>query len=322
MDDVIESFAQQRLKVDDEHTLYIEQSGNPDGIPVIFLHGGPGSGCQPGHRRLFNQQRFHVVAMDQRGAGRSTPHSSLNNNTTWHLVSDLEKLRNELGIEKWMVVGGSWGATLALAYAQSHPEQVSAIALRSLFLGTKVELQRAFIDIPKVIYPELYARFIKYLPESEQADPLPAYYKRILDSNPEIHLPAAYIWHDYERALSQIVSSSPLLETINQIESSNIQALNRPTPNTPRMEAHYFSQDCFFDENQLLTNMNRIADIPGGIVQSRFDLLCPPITSFKIAENWSNGQLRMVEAAGHAQNEPGVFDTLCGLIHDLADNIQ
>jgi len=322
MDDVIESFAQQRLKVDDEHTLYIEQSGNPDGIPVVFLHGGPGSSCQPSHRRLFDQQQFHVVAMDQRGAGRSTPHSSLINNTTWDLVNDLEKLRNELNIEKWMVVGGSWGATLAMAYAQRHPERVSAIALRSLFLGTAAELQRAFVEVPKVIYPELYVGFLQYLPESEQHELLTSYYRRILDPNPEIHLPAAYIWHDYERALSQIVSSSPLLETINQIKSSNIQDLKRPTPSTPRMEAHYFSQNCFLNENQLLNDMDCITDIPGGIVQSRFDLLCPPATSYAVAENWSNGQVRMVEAAGHAQNEPGVFDALRGLIHDLADNIQ
>lgn len=322
MDDVTESFAQQRLKVDDEHTLYIEQSGNPTGIPAIFLHGGPGSGCQPGHRKLFDLHRFHIVAMDQRGAGQSTPHGSLNNNTTWDLVNDLEKLREQLAIEKWMVVGGSWGATLALAYAQRHPERVSAIALRSLFLGTSSELKRAFIDVPQIFYPELFASFLNFLPENERHETLHAYYRRLLDPNSEIHLPASYIWHDYERALSQLVSTSPLSDTIKQIESLKIKSVKRPKPNTPRMEAHYFSHDCFLDDNQLLNQIARIANIPGGIVQSRYDLLCPPGTSFSLVKKWSKGKVIMVEAAGHAQNEPGVFDALRGLIDNLADLIS
>ena len=322
MDDVTESFARQTLKVDDEHTLYVEQSGNPNGIPVIFLHGGPGSGCQPGHRRLFDPQNFHVVAMDQRGAGRSTPHASLNNNTTWDLVNDIEKLRKQLAIEKWMVVGGSWGATLAMAYAQYYPEHVSAIVVRSLFLGTKEELQRAFIEVPQVIYPELYACFLHYLPKKERHDPLKAYYRRILDSDPEIHRPASYIWHDYERALSQIVSTSPLPDTVKQIETTKIQDINRPVPNTPRMEAHYFSHDCFLKDNQLLANMHGLKNIPGGIVQSRFDLLCPPATSFAVIEKWSAGHIKMVEAAGHAQNEPGVFEALKGLITEIAEQLR
>ena len=321
MDDATESFAQQRLNVDAKHSLYVEQSGNPRGIPAIFLHGGPGSACQPGHRKLFDLQRFHVIAMDQRGAGRSTPHGSLNNNTTWHLVNDLETLREDLAIEKWMVVGGSWGATLALAYAQRHPEHVSAIALRSLFLGTSLELQHAFINIPQLFYPELLQSFLDYLPESERHKPLEAYYSRILDPDPEIHLPASYIWHDYERALSQLVSTSSLSETIKQIDGLEIQNIKRPKPNTPRMEAHYFSQDCFLGDNQLLMQMDRIAHIPGGIVQARFDLLCPPCTSFSIAKKWLQGKVIFVEAAGHAQTEPGVFDTLHGLINDLADLI-
>lgn len=321
MDDVSDPFAPQRLKVDEEHALYIQQSGNPNGIPAIFLHGGPGSGCQPGHRKLFDLQKFHVIAMDQRGAGQSTPHGSLSNNTTWDLVHDLEKIREELAIEKWMVIGGSWGATLALAYAQIHPERVSAIALRSLFLGTSSELQRAFLDVPQIFYPNLFENFLNYLPESEWHEPLNAYYRRLLHPDPDIHLPASYIWHDYERALSQLVSTSPLQETIKQIDSSKIQNIKRPKPNTPRMEAHYFSQNCFLQDNQLLNNMNRITHLPGGIVQSRYDLLCPPTTSFSLVKRWSKGKVVIVESAGHAQNEPGVFEALRGLIDNLADMI-
>ncbi len=322
MDDVTQPFAQQYLQVDVKHTLYLEQSGNPTGTPVVFLHGGPGSGCQPGHRHLFDLQHFHVIAVDQRGAGKSTPHSSLVNNTTWDLVADLEKIRQYLDIEKWMIVGGSWGATLAFAYAQRHPSFVSAIVVRSLFLGTQAELKRAFIEIPSIFYPELYGKFQSYIPKNEQHDLLAAYYRRLLHPDKEISLPTMHIWHDYERALSQLVSTSPFLETIQQIKDSTFNYTLHSKPNTPCIEAHYFSQDCFLKPNQLLDDMRIISHIPGGIVQSRFDLLCPPQTSFELMQHWKEAEILFVEAAGHTQNEMGVFEALRSLIKKTADKIE
>jgi len=322
MDDVVNSIVDWRLDVGQGHTLYIEQSGNPEGIPVLFLHGGPGGSCQASHRTLFDLNRFHVIAMDQRGSGRSTPHASLNNNTTWDLVADIELLREKLAIEKWMLVGGSWGSTLSLAYAQLHPNRVAAIALRSLFLGTEIELQQAFIDLPRFFYPELLTSFIAYLPEDERHKPLNAYYQRLLDPDPDVHLPAMYIWHDYERSLSKLIPDSSFSETISQINSGQTKSMQRPKPNSPLMEAHYFSNDCFFKPMQLLNNMRVLAEIPGGIVQSRFDLLCPPGTSFAVTSRWPNAKLSLVEAAGHAQNEVGVSEALSSLVHELADRIE
>ncbi|MCC6736774.1 MAG: prolyl aminopeptidase [Bauldia sp.] len=297
------------LDVGDGHRLYVEQAGRPDGLPAVFLHGGPGSGCRPGQRELFDPQRYRAVLFDQRGAGRSVATDRLHANTTAHLVADLERIRETLGIERWLVVGGSWGATLALAYAEAHPERVTGLALRAVFLGTRAELDWAFVDGPKRLRPDLFADFLAGLTKSEWADPLAAYFDRILDADPAVHRPAAWRWHDTERVLSAAAPAR--------------QRLAPPTagstlPATPFFEAHYFRNDCFLRPDQLIAGARRLAGIPGIIVQGRYDLLCPPATSFALAAAWPKAEVRIVEGAGHAMTEPGITPALRSAIDELA----
>ncbi len=299
------------LDVGDGHTLYVESNGRVGGIAAVYLHGGPGSGCQPDHRRLFDPERFHAVLFDQRGAGRSTPKGSREANTTQHLVADLERIRAHFGFDKWMVVGGSWGATLALAYAQAHPERVTGLVLRATFLGTEAELDGAFlVNLPR-IHPGLSEDFLNQLPEDERAAPLAAYFTRILDPDPKIHAPFARAWGETESTLSVHAPGKARLD---------IASLNgsRPLPSSPFMEAHYFSNHCFMRPNQLMQDAGLLKDIPGIIVQGRYDLLCPPSTSHELAQAWGNADIRIVEGAGHSLYDPGVRDAVMKAIADMA----
>ena len=305
----------QMLPVGDGHEIYVESVGRTDGIPAVYLHGGPGSGCQPDHRRLFDPERFHAVLFDQRGAGRSRPKGRREDNTLPHLIADMEKIRGHFGLERWMVVGGSWGATLALAYAQAHPERVSGIVLRATFLGTREELEGAFLDAMPRFYPDLGEDFLAVLPAEERMRPLDAYYRRILDSDPQVHGPAARAWHDTERILSEHAPGRVRLD-LASLNSS------RSLPSTPFMEAHYFDNDCFMKPGQLLAEAGRLANIPGLIVQGRYDLLCPPATSHALAAVWPDSRVRLVEAAGHSLYDPGVRDAVMRSIADLASEIS
>jgi proline iminopeptidase len=304
----------QLLPVGDGHEIHVESVGRTGGIPAVYLHGGPGSGCQPDHRRLFDPERFHAVLFDQRGAGRSRPKGGRADNTLPHLIADMEKIREQFGFERWMIVGGSWGATLALAYAEAHPERVSSIVLRATFLGTRAELEGAFLDTLPRFYPDLSEDFLKLLSPDERARPLDAYYRRILDSDSQVHGPAARAWHDTERILSEHAPGRVRLD---------LAALNssRPLPATPFLEAHYFSNDCFMKPGQLLTEAARLAGIPGLIVQGRYDLLCPPATSHALAAVWPDSKVRLVEGAGHSLYDPGVRDAVMRAIADLASEI-
>jgi proline iminopeptidase len=299
------------LDVGDGHELYVESVGRVDGIPAIYLHGGPGSGCQPDHRRLFDPERMHAVLFDQRGCGRSRPKGSREHNTTAHLIADMEKIREKFGFDRWMVVGGSWGATLALAYAQAHPERVSGIALRATFLGTQAEVETAFTSRLAQFYPTLHEDFLSVLPPEERAQSVEAYYRRILDADPAVHGPASRAWHDTERALSEHKPAKTRID----LASLNVW---RTLPATPFMEAHYFINDSFMTENQLLRNAGRLAGIPGIIVQGRYDLLCPPETSQALAKVWSGSEIRIVEEAGHSLYDAGVRDAVMKSIADLA----
>ncbi len=303
-------FSQRLLPVGDGHEIYVEEVGRPDGVPCLFLHGGPGSGCQPAHRRLFDLERHHAVLIDQRGAGRSRPKGLREANTTGHLIADIERVRETLGISRWLVVGGSWGATLALAYAEAHPDRVSGLVLRAVFLGTRAELQWAFVDGPRRIRPDLFAAFLAGLPPDERDDPVSAYFRRILDPDPTVHGPAAWAWHDAERVLSEASPAAPVPRPAPERASS-------PLPATPFMEAHYFARACFLEPDQLLRAAGRLAGIPGIIVQGRYDLLCPPATSFALAERWPDARIVYVEAAGHAMSEPGVTAAMTGAIAAL-----
>ncbi|MCW5695597.1 MAG: prolyl aminopeptidase [Bauldia sp.] len=303
-------FDVRRLAVGGGHEIYVEQVGNPAGIPLLFLHGGPGSGCRPAQRALFDPSRFRTVLFDQRGAGRSTPADRLDANDTWRLVADIEAIRAALAIERWIVVGGSWGATLGLAYAERHPERVAGLVLRAVFLGTRAELEWAFLEAPARLRPELHADFLELLSDAERADPLRAYWRRILDPDPAIHRPARWRWHDTERVLSEV---RPV------VSRSNVShAPHEPLPRTPLFEAHYFANDCFLEPGQLLRDAGRLAGIPGVIVQGRYDLLCPPQTSFALAAAWPTARVVIAENAGHALSEPGVLAAVQAALNELA----
>lgn len=295
---IVRPFDARMLSVGDGHWIYVEEVGKPGGRPCLFLHGGPGSGAQHAHRALFDPNRDHAILFDQRGAGRSHPYLSRAANTTQHLISDIEAIRTHFGIEKWLIVGGSWGSTLALAYAEEYPERVSALVLRAIFLGTNKEVEWAFIDGPRTFRPELFAAFRDWLPEDERSDPLAAFLKRLNSADPAIHKPAAHVWNAYERALSELTPANAALPTTVPPDAR--------VPPTAILEAHYIANDFFLEDDQLLKRADRLQTIPGAIIQGRYDLLCPPATAYALAERWGNAKLQIVDAAGHAISESGI----------------
>jgi proline iminopeptidase len=303
----------QLTPVGDGHEVYFETVGRADGIPAAYLHGGPGSGCQPDHRRLFDPERFHAVLFDQRGAGRSRPKGRLEANTLPHLIADMELIRENLGFKRWMIVGGSWGATLALAYAEAHPSRVSGLVLRATFLGTRTELEQAFLQNLPHFHPGLSEDFLGLLPPAELQRPLDAYWRRILDSDPAVHGPPARAWHDTERILSEHAPSR------TRLDFASLRS-TRPLPATPFMEAHYFQNDCFMKPGQLMAEAGKLKAIPGIIVQGRHDFLCPPSTSHALAAVWPDAEIRIVEGAGHSLYDPGVRDAVMKAIADIASN--
>ena len=284
------------LEVTDGHRLWVEIKGNSGGIPAAFLHGGPGGGFQPDHANLFNPARFRTIFFDQRGAGRGLPKGGLVANTTDHLVADMEHLRQHFGFERWLIVGGSWGATLALAYAETHPERVSGLVLRAVFLGTEPELDWAFGTGLRHFHPALYRDFLHALPEAERSDPLPNYYRRILNPDPAVHLPAALAWHDTERILSEVAPAATRLAVLP----------DRGRPNSPFVEAHYFQNQCFLPPGALLDRAHRLVGIPGVIVQGRYDLLCPPATAHALADRWPDARVHIAEMSGHSLSQVAV----------------
>jgi proline iminopeptidase len=304
----------QMLPVGDGHEIYVETVGRADGIAAVYLHGGPGSGCQGDHRRLFDPERFHAVLFDQRGAGRSRPKGGREANSLPHLIADMEMIREKLAIERWIVVGGSWGATLALAYAQTHPTQVSGIVLRATFLGMRSELESAFLEVLPRFYPGLSDDFLNVLPKRERTQPLDAYWRRILDPDPAVHGPAARAWQGTESILSEHAPGRTRLDP-------NAPNATRALPATPFMEAHYFQNDCFMKPGQLLAETAKLNRIPGLIVQGRYDLLCPPATAHALNSAWPESEIRLIEGAGHSLYDPGIRDAVMKAIADLASKI-
>ncbi len=291
------------LAVGDGHWLYVEEVGRRDGTPALFLHGGPGSGSQHMHRRIFDPQRHRAILFDQRGAGRSHPYLSLTANTTEHLVADIERIRTHFGIDRWIVAGGSWGSTLALAYAQRHPSRVAGLVLRAVFLGTDAEVRWAFVDGPKRFRPDLYADFIGRLPETERGDPLAAYLGRIGHRDRAVQHPAAQTWQVYERALSELTPAQPRLPALPTCPDTRL-------PPTPIIEAHYIRNAFFLKPGQLLDGAAALAGIDGTIVQGRYDLLCPPAAAHALAALWPRADLQIVDAAGHAMTEADVTERM------------
>jgi proline iminopeptidase len=290
----IAPYADGMLKVDGRHSLYWEVLGNPDGQAVVFLHGGPGAGSLPVHRRFFDPGHYRIVVFDQRGAGRSTPAADIGDNTTAHLIKDLETLRRHLGIERWLVFGGSWGACLAIAYGIACPEHCTGFILRGVFLGRRRELDW-FLHGMGTVFPEARRAFTDFLPADERSNLADAYHQRLTDPDPAIHLPAARAWGRYESACSVLVPKSD--------GGGASLAL-------ARIESHYFKNAMFMAENHLLDNLDRVSHLPAAIVQGRYDVVCPIVTADELAAAWRGAELAIVPDAGHVAMEPGIRTAL------------
>jgi proline iminopeptidase len=292
----IEPYSTGMLDLGGRHAMYWEQSGNPRGEPVLFLHGGPGAGAAAAHRRFFDPSYYRIVIFDQRGAGRSTPLGELHDNTTPHLIADIETLRGHLGIERWLVFGGSWGSTLALAYGETHPERCSSFILRGIFLCRRSEIDWFLYGL-RTLFPEAWRGFAGIIPENERRDLLAGYYRRLIDPDPRVHMRAARAWSSYEGACSTLLPSP---ETVAYF-ASDVVALG-----LARIEAHYFTHDIFLPENVLLDNLSRIRHVPGLIVQGRYDAVCPIITADEVHRAWPEAEYIVVPDAGHSAWEPGI----------------
>jgi proline iminopeptidase len=289
-----------RLALDAVHTMYWEESGNARGVPVVFLHGGPGGGSAPDHRRFYDPHHYRIIVYDQRGAGQSTPLGELIDNTTPHLIADLETLRVHLGVERWLVFGGSWGSTLALAYAQAHPERVLGLVLRGIFLCRPLEIDW-FLYQMRFIFPEAWRAFAELLPEHERGDLLKAYHRRLVDPNPGIHMPAAHAWSRYEGACSTLLPDPAL---VSHFEEDAV-ALG-----IARIEAHYFVNNIFLADNALLAGIDRIRHLPCTIVQGRYDIVCPLLSADDLHRAWPEAEYIIVADAGHSAREPGIARAL------------
>ena len=292
----IEPYVSGLLVLDDLHTMYWEQSGNAAGVPVLFLHGGPGAGSSPAHRQFYDPTYYRIVIFDQRGAGRSTPLGEARDNTTSHLIRDIETLRRHLGIEGWLVFGGSWGSTLALAYGETHPERCLGFILRGIFLCRESEIDWFLYGL-KNLFPEEWHTFVAPLLPSERGDILAAYRHRLMDPDPEVHMPAARAWSVYEGSCSTLL---PNPKTVGYFSGDTV-ALG-----LARMEAHYFSHDIFLPKNSLLDNVDKIRSIPAIIVQGRYDAVCPIISADDLHHEWPQARYVVVNDAGHSVWEPGI----------------
>lgn len=308
----IDPFDQRMLDTGEGHTVYVEQCGNPNGIPVVVLHGGPGGGCSPMMRRYFDPKVFRVILFDQRGCGRSRPHASVQNNTTWHLVADIERIRTTLGIDQWIVFGGSWGATLSLIYAQAHPDHVLHLVLRGVFLSTQRELDWFYQGGAGAFWPDLWAQFENLIPADERGDMIAAYNRRLFSGDSMIETRYARAWAAWENALASIDS-----------EGAGGSGPAEYARAFARLENHYFTHGCFLDDHQqILSNMGRIAHIPGVIVQGRFDMICPPVSAYTVSSKWPASRLVMIGKAGHALSEPGISAELIRTMDSIAVSVS
>jgi len=298
----IEPYEEGMLSVSEIHTIHYEQVGNPNGKPVVFLHGGPGGGIIPDYRRYFDPMAYRIVLFDQRGSGKSTPHASLEENTTWHLVEDIEKLRNHLGIESWQVFGGSWGSTLSLAYAITHPDRVRQLVLRGIFLCRPKEIKWFYQDGASWIFPDVWEQFVSVIPGPERGDMVTAYYRRLTSEDPEVRLQAARAWSIWEGSTSKLFQDAHLIEEFSDAEFATAFA---------RIECHYFMHNAFFEtENFLIENVGRIRHIPAVIVQGRYDVVCPITSAWELHRAWPEADLQIISDAGHSASEPGTINAL------------
>lgn len=293
----IEPFKVHTLAVDAPHQLYVEECGNPEGIPVVFLHGGPGAGCESYHRRFFDPSRYRAVLFDQRGCGRSTPYGEISGNDTWALVSDLERIRESLGIENWVVFGGSWGSTLALAYAESYPDRVLGLIVRGIFLGRQEDLDWFYRQGTNRIFPDHWNDFLAPIPENEREDLATAYYRRLTSGDEQVQRAAARAWAQWEARCATLMPSDEAIKHFTKPASALALA---------RIECHYFVHNVFLEPDQLLRDAHRLDGIPGVIVHGRYDAICMPEGAWSLHHAWPDSKLVFVDDAGHLASEPGI----------------
>jgi proline iminopeptidase len=301
------------LPVDNGHRLYIEQVGRPDGMPVLFLHGGPGAGCEPYHRRFFNPEHYRIILFDQRGCGRSTPHASLQANTTWDLVADIERIRQHLGIEQWLLFGGSWGSTLALAYAQTHPQRITGMILRGIFLCRDEEIQWFYQSGASRVFPDYWEEFVAPIPQQERDDLLHAYHRRLSGDNDIDRMAAAKAWSVWEGRTASLHPNPAVVGFFSDPHTALSLA---------RIECHYFVNHAFLRPNQLLQESRKLADIPGVIVQGRYDLICPMASAWALHQAWPGSELKVIADAGHSAAEPGIRAALIEATDKFAEELK
>ena len=294
------------LALDGRHAMHWEESGNPHGVPLLFVHGGPGGGSLAHHRRFYDPSFWRIVLFDQRGAGRSTPHADVTDNTTQHLVDDMERLRAHLRIDRWLLFGGSWGSTLALVYAEAHPERVLGLVLRGVFLASRPEVDW-FLDGMQRFFPEAWREFTHFLPRTERGDVLAHYYRRLIDADPRVHGPASVAWDRYESACSTLLPKPPATRPDGDMGALAIA----------RIEAHYFVHDSFLAPGQILDRIARIRHLPCTIVQGRYDVICPPVSAASLARAWPEAEYLIVPDAGHSVREPGTTRELVAAVQRM-----
>ncbi len=309
----LEPFATRRLPAQAPHEIYVEECGNPDGLPVVFVHGGPGGGCTTDNRRFFDPARYRIVLFDQRGCGRSRPHAELTHNTTQALVEDMERIRETLGIERWLVFGGSWGSTLALVYAETHPQRVLALILRGIFLVTAAELSWFYQDGIQHLFPDYFEEFVAPIPVAERSDLIHAYYRRLTSDDPATRQRAAEVWSLFEARCSTLLPSESVVDHFSEPDVAMAIA---------RIECHYFVHDCFLTPGQIIRDAPRIRNIPGVIVQGRYDVVCPASAAWQLHKAWPEAQFRLIPDAGHASSEPGVCSALVEATDEFAGRFK
>ncbi|VAX08909.1 Proline iminopeptidase [hydrothermal vent metagenome] len=309
----IRPYASHTLEVDDRHRVYVEECGVPDGIPVLFLHGGPGAGCERYHRCFFDPYRYRIVLFDQRGCGRSQPHADLTDNTTDHLLGDIEAIREMLGIEKWLLFGGSWGSTLALVYAERYPELVSGLVLRGIFLCREQEISWFYQEGASRIFPDYWQDFVAPIPVDERDNLLLAYHRRLTGDDELARMAAAKAWSLWEGRTASLQANKSIIEHFGSPHTAFSVA---------RIECHYFVNNAFLKPNQLLEDAARIADIPGIIVQGRYDLICPVESAWELHKAWPKSELKIVPDAGHSAAETGISSALVDAVDWFADQLE
>ncbi len=308
----IKPYVTHHINVDDIHTLYIEEVGNPLGLPVVFLHGGPGTGCAPYHRQFFDPEVYRIVLFDQRGCGKSTPHASLDNNTTWDLVNDIELIREHLQIKQWVVFGGSWGSTLGLLYAQTHPQRVSGLILRGIFLARENDVRWFYQQGTSRLFPDYWEKFIEPIAEDERDDMIAAYYRQLTGEDEMQKMRAARAWSTWEGMTATLQTDESLIRSF----SASFTALS-----IARIECHYFMHQCWLRPNQIIEDIEKIRHIPAWLVHGRYDVICPVEQAWELSSAWPEAQLSIIAGAGHAAVEPGISRALINATRALSNRL-